>query len=110
MSVANKNRRRGKNCERALAKRVGGRRVGLMGKDDIEHPVWSFEAKSRVRFGPERWLEQAERNTPQGKTPAVIVHVHNKPYGKAMVIMRLEAFESHNGECRPWVFPPQDDP
>ena len=96
--TANQNRRRGKACERAVAKRVGGRRVGLMGKDDVLHPVWSLEIKSRARFAPERWLEQAERNAPPGKTPAVIVHVHFKRLSNAIVMMRLRDFEAHNGE------------
>lgn len=50
------NRRRGKNTERALARRLGGRRTGVLGGEDINHPLLSIEAKSRQRFIGERFM------------------------------------------------------
>jgi len=32
-----KNRQRGKRTEKAIAKRIGGKRIGILGKSDVEH-------------------------------------------------------------------------
>jgi hypothetical protein len=94
------NRDRGKRAEREVAKRVGGKRIGLMGGEDIFHPIYSIECKSRNAFVGEGFLAQAERNCPKGKTPIAIVHITHKPHGKDIVLMRLSDFEAHNGEFK----------
>ena len=44
------NRNRGKATERALAKRLNGKRVGVMGGEDITGvSSWSIEVKNRVK-------------------------------------------------------------
>jgi hypothetical protein len=92
-----KNRQRGKATERALAKKLGGRRIGILGRADIEleHPLFSFsiESKSRARFVAEKWFMQAIRNCEKGKIPAVVVHVSGKRYENDYVILRLKDFE-----------------
>lgn len=93
------NRNRGKATERAIAKRMGGKRVGVMGGEDVSHPVYSIEVKSRVSFAGEKFIEQAERNCENGKTPIAIVHIHGKRFSEAIVMMRMREFEAHNGYC-----------
>jgi len=95
----NKNRQRGKRTEKQIAKRLGGKRIGLLGKEDISHPVYSIEVKSRVTFAGKKILEQAERNCEKGKTPIAIVHIHGEPFSKAIVMQRMSDFEAHNGNC-----------
>jgi len=94
------NRDRGKRAEREIAKRLGGRRIGTLCAEDILHPVYSIECKSRIAFAGERFLEQAERHCEKGKTPLAIVHVQGQRHGNDIVLMRLKDFEAHNGEVK----------
>ncbi len=98
--TTSKNRRRGKNTERALAKRLNGKRIGILGKQDIEHSFWSIEVKNRQRFSGEAFMLQAVRNCPEGKTPLVIVHLHGRRHCDDFVIMRLRDFENYLGKIR----------
>jgi hypothetical protein len=91
------NRQRGKNTERAIAKRLGGKRVGILGYEDVQHPLFSIEVKSRVRFSGEGFMEQAIRNCPEGKTALVIVHIAGKHHSNDFVMMRLRDFEDYLG-------------
>jgi len=96
----NKNRQRGKRTERAIAKRLGGKRVGILGKSDVEHELFSFEVKSRLKFVGEKWFIQAVRNCEEGKIPAVIVHVTGQHHKNDYVIIKLKDFEDFLGGIR----------
>ena len=37
-----KNRQRGKATERAVAKLTGGKRIGILGNDDVQAGLWSI--------------------------------------------------------------------
>lgn len=93
------NRRRGKDAERVLAKRLKGRRTGVLGGEDISHPLLSIEVKSRARFAGERFMEQAKRHC-SGKIPAVIIHVMGRPHGQDLVMLELRDFEDLFGKVR----------
>jgi hypothetical protein len=92
-----RNRNRGKDAEKALAKRLKGSRVGVMGKEDISHPLLSIEVKSRARFVGEGFMAQAKRHS-GGKIPAVIVHVTGRPHGQDLVMLELKDFEDLFGK------------
>lgn len=92
--MSNRNRQRGKEAERAVAKLLGGKRRGVLGGEDVEHPILSVEVKSRERFVAKGWMAQAIRNCPEGKVPVVIVHQRNSPYKDALVIVPLEEFKA----------------
>lgn len=94
------NRQRGKNNERALAKRLGGKRVGILCGEDISHQHFSIECKSRVAFAGEKFIIQAERNCPIGKTPLAIVHILKKGHGNDIVMMRLKDWEDWFGKLK----------
>ena len=94
------NRNRGKATERAIAKRVGGKRVGVMGGEDISHEWASFEVKNRVRSTTHGFMEQATRNAPQGTVPSVIIHKHGDRHGNDLVCMKLADWEAWNGEIK----------
>ena len=89
------NRQRGKNTERALAKKLGAKRVGVLGKEDINHSLFSIEVKHRKRIVIEAWMQQAERNCEAGKTPLLIIHQLNKKHSNDIVCMRLKDFEDY---------------
>lgn len=91
------NRQRGKNTERAIAKRIRGRRVGILGHEDVQHELWSVEVKSRVKFSGEGFMQQAVKNCPQGKTPIVVVHIHGRQHSNDLVIIRMKDFEAYLG-------------
>lgn len=94
----NNNRKRGKRNEHALAKRLNGKRVGILGKEDITCGVFSIEAKSYVRFAGAKVMEQAERNAPEGKTPLAIIHVKGQRRDNDLVMIRLKNWEEWYGK------------
>lgn len=90
---SNRNRERGKDCERYIAKRLSGRRVGILQGEDVEHKKYSIEVKSRVRFAGENFMTQAVRNCPNDKIPLVVVHIKNKSHDNDLVILNMTDFE-----------------
>lgn len=88
---AQRNRQRAKEVERAVAKKIGGRRVGILGQEDISHEKFSIEVKSRKAFVAEKWFQQAERNA-KGKVPLLIVHITGKRHDNDYVIIKLKDF------------------
>ena len=94
------NRDRGKRTERDLAKRLGGKRVGILGSEDISHDWASFEVKNRVKSTVHGFMEQCTRNCPQGKVPIVIVHKHGERHGNDLVCMKLVDWEAWQGELK----------
>ena len=92
-----RNRQRGKAAERHVAKALGGKRVGTMGGEDVSHDLLSVEVKSRVRFVGETFMSQAKANCPDGKVPAVVVHLHGKRHCDDLVILRMADFEDLHG-------------
>jgi len=89
-----------KLAKRAIAKRLKAKRVGILSKSDVEHPLFSCEVKSRLKFVGEKWFLQAVRNCEQGKIPAVIVHVTGHHHKNNYVILRLKDFEDLLGRVK----------
>jgi len=89
--TANRNRQRGKECERKIAKIFGGKRVGILGNEDVSHPVYSIEVKSRKKFVAKKWMQQCERNNDE-KIPLVVVHEMNKSHSSDLVMMNIGDF------------------
>ena len=92
------NRDRGKAAERAVAKALGGLRIGTLSREDIHFDgPFSAEVKSRAAFVAADWMDQAVRNAPAGKTPLVVVHVRGKRHDKDLVIVRLADWADWHG-------------
>ena len=87
-----RNRERGKEAEKAIAKLLGGRRVGILGKEDIDHPDYTVEVKSRKTFAGSKFLEQAEQHNTGDKTAIAVVHVTGKRHADDIVMIRLKDF------------------
>lgn len=85
------NRKRGKAVEKAIAKKLNGIRIGLLGHEDIIHDRFSIEVKSRKSFVGCNWYDQALRYS-RGKIPLVVVHVTNKRHDNDFVLIRLKDF------------------
>ena len=88
------NRRRGKECERWFAKDLGGKRVGILGYEDIELDFVSMEIKERKngRLCPadlRHAYNQAKANS-DGKIPIVILHQLYRQYKNSTVYMNQQ--------------------
>ena len=93
-----RNRQRGKEAEREIARIMGGKRIGTMCGEDVEHPIFSIEVKSRQRFAPLAWLKQARGHCPPNKTPLVIIHERGKQYINSVVLIDLaDWIDLHGG-------------
>jgi len=97
MNPAN-NRKRGKRTEAAIAKTLGGKRLGILGKDDVQAGPFSIEVKDRVKFVGTTFMEQAVRNCPEGKTPLVIVHTTGQRHDGDLVMMRMKDWQDWYGQ------------
>ncbi|BCG46830.1 hypothetical protein GEOBRER4_n1644 [Citrifermentans bremense] len=97
MTTAKRNRQRGKENEKVLAKIMNGDRKGLLGGEDISAGPWSIEAKSRVKSTAHTFMSQAVRNCPNGKAPMVIIHLHNSRRDNDLVCVRLSDWREMYG-------------
>jgi len=94
--MSKKNRDRGKRHERAIAKLIGGRRVGILGKHDVEDHKGKFSVECKSREVLPKWFqkmwEQAERNCPEMLVPLLVIHKLNQRYEDDWVIMKMKDF------------------
>jgi len=90
-----------KQTERAIAKRLNGKRIGATGRAtaDVVSDWLSVEIKHRKRL-PE-WLKIAlgqARNGAGERLPVVILHECGSRHAEDLVLMRLADFELWFGE------------
>lgn len=84
------NRRRGKDLERFLAKDLKGRRLGLLGMEDvILGDDYAIECKEREKLPVflRKCMAQACANC-NNKTPIVVLHQLGDHHADDLVIMR----------------------
>lgn len=88
-----------KSTERAIARRLGGRRVGHLGGQDVDAGWLSVECKHRQSLPA--WLTdalaQARRHAGGDQLPIVILHEHGGRHDDNLVVMRLADFEQWFG-------------
>jgi len=88
-----------KASERAIAKRLGGERVGNRGRntEDVAHDWLSVEVKTRKSLPA--WLReamaQAEHNSPAGRLPVVVLHQVVQRHDGDLVVLRLGDFTEY---------------
>ncbi len=97
-TMANKNRQHGKAVEKYLAKRLGAKRIGILGAEDLSHPIFSYEIKSRKSFVALSWMNQAKRNAPEGKIPIVVFHQKFTEHNQDLVFLKLTDWEDLHRE------------
>jgi hypothetical protein len=93
MSLPSKNRKKGKRTEKAIAKRLDGIRVGILGGEDVLTEQFAIEVKTRKKFVALSWYQQAVKNAKKNKIPLLIVHITNKHHKNDLVILSLKDFE-----------------
>jgi hypothetical protein len=100
MTVANRNRARGKASEKALADLLGWLRYGIMGGEDLVDPTgeWSGESKSVQRCVVSKWFEQATRNATKSKRagrkrPVVFIHLKGTQHATSdLAVIHIQDF------------------
>lgn len=93
--MSKKNRERGKRYERFIASDLGGRRVGILGDEDVSLEGISAECKERQKL-PEfikKCMAQALTNCADDKMPVVFLHEHNTLHSDDVVMMPYLAFK-----------------
>lgn len=80
-----------KQFERRIAQKTGGRRVGTMNKEDVEHPLFSFECKlyKSLPKGITGMMGQAEKNA-ENKIPILVMKEKGRKDDNALVVMLLK--------------------
>ena len=91
----------GKNCERMIAKLLGGERTGCNGESrrDVEHPRWSIEVKHRKSL-PE-WLHDAMNQAileAEHRVPLVVLHEKQMKYEDSYILLKLKDFKEITDE------------
>lgn len=96
------NKRQGRAVQSKLARRLGGKSVGTIERQDISFndpaKPWSVEAKHRKKFLGDTFMAQAVKNCPKGKTPLVVVHTLNQNFNNSLVLIRLKDWENWYGK------------
>ncbi len=90
-----------KNVERAIAKRLNGKRLGATGQAtaDVVTDWLSVEVKHRKTLP--QWLKDAlgqARHGAGGRLPIVILHESGQRHADDLVLMRMGDFEDWFGE------------
>ena len=87
------NRRRGKELERFVAKLFAGKRLGILGGEDVIFKQFSCECKERKSFNTVRdWMTQANSHA-VGKVPIIYYHQQSAPHNLDIVMMYAEDFK-----------------
>jgi len=93
-----------KDTERAIAKRVKGKRVGPSGRNtpDVITSWLAIECKERRQLP--QWLkdavQQARDNGERGKLAMVVLHESGRWHNNDLVLMRLRDFEAWFCDCQ----------
>lgn len=92
--MSQKNRQRGKRTERKIAEILNGRRLGVLGKHDVESEEFGVEVKSREKLP--KWFkdfwQQTINNCPEGLIPLLVIHKLNQRYDDDWVVIRMKDF------------------
>ena len=95
--MSSRKRQRGKDLERFVASDLGGRRVGILGQEDVLWRGIAVECKERDEKGFPKsirdWMAQAEENA-KGATAIVILHKLGSNHDEDIVMSRYKDFKS----------------
>jgi len=88
-----KNRRRGKEAEKMVAKFFSGLRIGILGGADVITDRFVVEVKEREKIPAiiRQGIEQAEKYA-SGKIPVFVLHKLGSCYDNDYVILKMKNF------------------
>ncbi len=91
-----------KACERAIAKRFNGKRIGNSGSNTADVVAKGVSIEVKMRRVLPKWIvdavEQACRNAIPGTMPFVVLHQTGDRHDDDIVCMRLSDFEDWHGK------------
>jgi len=89
------NRDRGKSYERWLAQDLGGRRIGLLGSEDVLTNTFAIEAKEREKLPAflKKTMAQAKANCPDDRLALVCLHELHTNHEHDLVVMEYSVFK-----------------
>lgn len=91
-----------KTTERAIAKRLGGKRVGHLGAADVTTDWLCVECKHRQELP--QWLveavAQARRHATEGQLPVAILHQQGARHADDLVVLTFADFQEWFGDRR----------
>lgn len=83
--------------EKRVGARLGGVRVGILGGEDVRHPILSLECTQvDKKYFPKmvkKKYYQAIKNAPKGKKPVVVMKEKRRNDDNSLVILSLLDFE-----------------
>ena len=89
-----------KGTERAVARRLAGKRKGHLGGQDVDAGWLSAECKHRATLPA--WLvaalAQSRRHAQPEQLPIVVLHEHGGRHDDNLVVMRLADFQEWFGD------------
>ena len=90
-----KNRDRGKSLERWVAQDLGGRRIGLLGREDVLTNKFAIECKEREKLPAflKKTMAQAKNNCPDDRLPIVCLHELNSNHDHDLVVMEYSVYK-----------------
>ncbi|MEZ4865335.1 MAG: hypothetical protein R3C14_28760 [Caldilineaceae bacterium] len=100
-----------KGTERTMARRLGGKRTGHLGGQDVDAGWLSVEVKHRKALPT--WLldaiSQARRHAGADQLAVVILHQHGSRHDDNLVVLRLADFETWFGNADELATADHDD-
>ena len=94
-----------KRTERVVARRLGGERVPVSGRQrgdvpDVKHELWSDEVKhwSRMPVRVVEAMQQAKAAVRGDQVPIVVLHAADTHHDEDLVVVRLGDFVDLVGE------------
>lgn len=92
-------RHSGKAAEKRVANDMGGKRIGVLGMDDVRVPPKdglgiSFEVKTRKKLPAsiKRWFKQAELNIHKSNIPVLVMKEKETKWKDAFIMLKYEHF------------------
>ncbi len=93
---SNKNRARGKRNEKAVAKLLGGERLGILGKEDVRIlGKYYVECKSRDEYPKwfsNMWNQTVKNALPNG-IPILQLHITGSQHTQDLIVMTVLEFQ-----------------
>ena len=92
-------RRRGKYAEKRIAKKVGGRADGRVGKKDVVQGMFSYESKSWAKIPASivKLMVQAARLAKSGTVPVGVIYC-SKPRQAFYIVDEEDWIQLHGGK------------
>lgn len=102
-ALARRNKRRGSSNQVKMAQMVGAENTGAGGGCDGLAPPFAWEFKSREKSVAHNFMDQAIKNAPKDKVPAVMIHKNGDRRENDIICIRYKDWKK---VCDPDCYTP----